>query len=390
MAVGDPEEARNFRLLGHAPEAGWGGGSLVEVKDGFAYVGAIGLDGREGFTVHDVSDPAKPKLVAEVPADPGIHNHKVRIVGDDLLYVNSECLKTPEGEKARGGCLIYDISDPSSPRRVGFYDLPGRGPHRFGVDNERQLAFFPNEAEGWRNRVIWTLDIKDPLKPEVVSVWGLPEQRLDHEPPFADSDPMERVWTCHGPPFIRGDRMYCGFWGGGMAVIDCADLSDMKLVSHLCWSPPFVGSTHTVWPVGDRPYVVATDEARSHTNYPDSQFLWVIDIREDGKPIPVAAYFPDREKYMDRGGRFGAHNIIENIPAEGPWANLVFLTYFNAGLRAVDISDPLSPREAGCYVPASDFGKPAVQSNDICADADGRLYLIDRWGGGMHILEYTG
>ena len=116
----------------------------------------------------------------------------------------------------------------------------------------------------------------------------------------------------------------------------------------------------------------------------------MIDIREDGKPIPVAAYIPDREKYMDRGGRFGAHNIIEDIPAEGPWANLVFLTYFNAGLRAVDVSDPLAPREAGCYVPACDFGKPAVQSNDICADADGHLYLIDRWGGGMHILEYTG
>ena len=32
----------------------------------------------------------------------------------------------------------------------------------------------------------------------------------------------------------------------------------------------------------------------------------------------------------------------------------------------------------------------AIQSNDIGADEHGRLYLIDRWGQGMHILEYTG
>ena len=36
-----PEESRNFRLLGHDASAGWGGGSLVEIRNGHAYVGAI-------------------------------------------------------------------------------------------------------------------------------------------------------------------------------------------------------------------------------------------------------------------------------------------------------------------------------------------------------------
>ena len=40
--VGDPAEAKNFKLLGHDPSAAWGGGSLVEIKNGFAYVGAVG------------------------------------------------------------------------------------------------------------------------------------------------------------------------------------------------------------------------------------------------------------------------------------------------------------------------------------------------------------
>ena len=104
MAKGAPAESKNFRLVGHDQDAAWGGGSIVEVKNGYAYVGAVGTasyDGPEGWTVHDVSDPSKPRRIAEVFAPPGLHNHKVRIVGDDLLYVNHERLKTPEGEAAR-------------------------------------------------------------------------------------------------------------------------------------------------------------------------------------------------------------------------------------------------------------------------------------------------
>ena len=92
MATKRPEEAKNFRLLGHDPSAAWGGGSLVQIVDGYAYVGAIGssnLGGQDGFTIHDVSDPTKPRKVGEVKAPPGVQMHKVRVVEDNFLYVNS-------------------------------------------------------------------------------------------------------------------------------------------------------------------------------------------------------------------------------------------------------------------------------------------------------------
>src|SRR5229473_1971150 len=140
MTTRQPEEAQGFKLLGHDRSAAWGGGSIVEVHKGYAYV---------------------------------------RVVGDHHLYVNSERLVGDKGKNARAGLFIYDISKPDEPREVGFYDTPGSGPHRFGVDNKRGLAFLPNDAPGWNKRVIWTLDIRDPLKPEVVSIWGLPWQKAE-------------------------------------------------------------------------------------------------------------------------------------------------------------------------------------------------------------------
>ena len=191
-----PEEAKNFRLVGHDPSAAWGGGSLVQVHKGHAYVGAVGgssYNGPEGFTVHDVRDPTKPKKVGEFRAPPGVHCHKLRIVGDDLLYVNSERLAGDKGKNARAGFFIFDVSTPATPKPVGFYDMPGSGPHRFGVDLARKLAFLPNDAPGWDRRVIWTLDIRDPLRPEVVSIWGLPWMKTDTSEVGNDPHPHEQT-----------------------------------------------------------------------------------------------------------------------------------------------------------------------------------------------------
>ena len=113
-----PEEAKNFRLLGHDSSAAFGGGSIVEVSKGFAYVGSVGgssFSAPEGFTVHDVSDPRKPHKVAEFRAPPGVHCHKLRLVGNDLLYVNSEKLAGEKGKDGRAGLFIFDISKPTAP-----------------------------------------------------------------------------------------------------------------------------------------------------------------------------------------------------------------------------------------------------------------------------------
>jgi len=61
-------------------------------------------------------------------------------------------------------------------------------------------------------RVIWTLDLRDPLKPEIVSIWACRGRRWKM-PRLATIRCRRRHLHLHGPPMIRGNRMYAAFWG---------------------------------------------------------------------------------------------------------------------------------------------------------------------------------
>jgi hypothetical protein len=69
--------------------------------------------------------------------------------------------------------------------------------------------------------------------------------------------------------------------------------------------------------------------------------------------------------------------------------NTIYLTYFNAGVRVVDISDALNPREVAWYVPEAPPGRKSIQFNDILVGSDGLVYATDRFAGGLYILERT-
>jgi len=73
-------------------------------------------------------------------------------------------------------------------------------------------------------------------------------------------------------------------------------------------------------------------------------------------------------------------------PAEEVRGTEIPVAWFAYGLRIVDIKNPHAPREVASFVPDVPAGVERVQSNDVCFDARGLIYLIDRTRG-LHILE---
>jgi hypothetical protein len=112
---------------------------------------------------------------------------------------------------------------------------------------------------------------------------------------------------------------------------------------------------------------------------------------------------PPAGDFCARGGRFGPHSSNESF-AGVFYGRPVFLAYFNAGVRAVDIRIPFHLREVASFIPAitpataprcvtvhgADRCKVAIQTNNVEVDERGYIYLADRADTGLHIVELTG
>ncbi len=373
--------ARGLRLVGHHDLGGFGDGMQVLREGDALYVGHFGTSGM-GTSILDVSDPAAPELVRQWRAPPGTHTHKVQ-VADGLLLVNHEVFpygSSPPPGQAPAGLAVYRLADPFAPERVGFWASSGRGVHRV-VWTGGRYAHLSATPEGFTDRIWVIVDLGDPTRPVQAGRWWWPGQwRGGGERPTWPAG--HRVAAHHA--LLDGDLAYLGYDDANLVVLDVADPHKPALVSNLRWDG---GGTHTCLPLPGRRLVVATDEQlRSGPQAPERR-IRVIDVADPARPSVLSRCPAPHGAYREAGLRFGPHNLHENRPGSYRSQRLVFATYFNAGLRVYDLADPAEPREVAHWVPRPAAGQAAAQSNDLFVDAGGLVYVTDRVGGGLAVLE---
>jgi hypothetical protein len=162
-----------------------------------------------------------------------------------------------------------------------------------------------------------------------------------------------------------------------------------------------------------RLYAMVSDEATSNsywrfTDVPPGvrsgvrEKITMLDVThadETGTAMQVSSWQVPPENYIMRGGRFGPHQFNETVNSEFNKFEdkIAFVAYFNAGVRAIDISDPYKVKEVGYYVPqenprcgwlGGNQPHPNVQSNDVEVDYRGLVLAPDRVGCGLWILEF--
>jgi hypothetical protein len=68
----------------------------------------------------------------------------------------------------------------------------------------------------------------------------------------------------------------------------------------------------------------------------------------------------------------------------------VATTWFSAGVRVYDISDPFRPEEIAAFLPETPAGQRGCRISDLFVDDRSIIYAADRARGGLYVLEYTG
>src|ERR1044072_4831510 len=445
--VGDPPEASNMRLVGMSDLQARSAYQPTVHKQGERYIAYIGHHGGtpdvpkpvnkitgqaefNGTSILDVTDPANPKYLKHLP---GLEGHYEEGGAQMVRVCDGRGL--PKGDPAKTYMLrvfggkaheVWDVSDPANPKLLARLES-GRDTHKNWWECDTGIAYLVSGISGWRvRRMTQVYDLSDPAKPVHIRDFGIAGQ----EPgATVQSIPTELHGGLSTGP--RGNRVYFGYGtnkGGILQIVDrekllkgpkepTPDNLRAPVIGELQMSP-LVGA-HTVFPLGkiripefagdkfgaERDMVMIVDESLVNEcgSGETRQMVWFLDATIEKLPMVVSNYTPAAGNFCERGGRFGAHSSNESM-APVFYGKLAFVTFFNAGVRAIDIRNPYRPREVGYFIPSIteatdkrcvkvdgvDRCKIAIQSNNVETDDRGYVYVVDRANTGLHILEVTG
>lgn len=396
----------NTHPIGYSDLDGRGGGfklSIQEVRGKwYLYMGHLW---DRGWSILDVTDPRRPEVVNFIEGPSNTWTIQM-VVQDGLMVTALE--QMPEswgGEPAAPfdeGVLIWDVKDdPVHPKLLGHFHTGGTGTHRNGYWGGRYVHLAAG-VPGYSGNIYVIIDIDDPTHPVEVGRWWVPGQHV------AGGETPEPAVSLHGPPFVEGNLVYLPYGAAGMIILDIRDVTEPQLVGRLDFAPPFTPNiaVHSVLPMPGRGIAVTNSEAIASRGMEPLNQASTVDISNPSSPRLIALFpLPEPpsgypfETFYDRGGRFGPHNtnMLYHSPFVDRSDTLIYLTYFNAGLRIVDIGDPRSPQEVGYFLPPEPthrFGPQppdalALQSEDVLVDTRGDIYLSNK-NQGLWILRYTG
>ena len=425
-------ESKNMELVGAETLQGRSAYQPVIQRQGNRWVAYIGLHigtalnpltGKtegNGTMVVDVTNPRQPQALAHIP---GFHADPAKESQAQMARV---CDIAGGTYLLRAGGTLHDlwnVTDPSQPRYVTTIVDGLKDTHKSWWECDTGIAYLPSGDPKWRSRITKIYDLSDPAHPKFIRDFGLIGQE-----PGSTLTPVPPV--IHGPISYNG-RVYFGYGSGSNGVIQIVDREKLlkgdpaptpqNLVAPQIGRldmPPYWGG-HTTYPMLGVPIaehqnqaegkvkdilVVASETVRNECGGPRHP-LFLLDISDPTRPFPISSFqVPDSPGgFCERGGRFGPHSIQESF---NPiyHKKLLFVAYFNAGVRAVDVRDPFRPVEAGFYIPpTTERTKPicvevagkkecktAVQTNNVEVDDRGFIYIADRAGTGMHILQLSG
>ncbi|SHI75559.1 LVIVD repeat-containing protein [Parasporobacterium paucivorans] len=423
--------------------------ALYKTPQGKYYLYGCSFGGkRQGVLINDVTDPYNPVFIKHMelvdPKEyPTTTSPKMQIA-DDLMIVAMSSGSGPGALvdqtklaqiKSEAGIRIYSLKeDPENPKFLGYWDCGlshVMGVHRF-MYNGGRYVHLSADCVGFEGLIYRIIDIIDPANPVEVGRWWLPEQYADGYPgrtfdPAAPHVPefMDKGWL-HGPPFVVGDKAYCGYSGAGLVVLDVADITRPKCLGQLKLMPAFSSHnagarTHTALPLPGRDLVVVTNEGERFQFFTKEALkgkaqalnnIHMIDVSDPGDPTLIAEFpYPEVPKdfpyknfnEMNLGcqGPFGPHNLHEPMSGK-PWleqrGDRVYCCYFHAGLRVYDVSDPYYIKEIAYFIPPNPnkspeesffpgFPGPRNATTEDCIVDDRGNIIIDAIDDGFYILK---
>ena len=277
---------------------------------------------------------------------------------------------------------------------------PLRAAHKSWWDSQTGYAYLSGTQPGWRGQHLIIYDLRNPSQPRFVSSWGLPGQR--------PGDKEGSGVSLHHP-VVSGNRAYLSYlFGGDMVILDIADKTKPEMISHLDFSPPYSG-IHTTAPFrgmrvpnftrgqGEvRDFLVLSEEAFAY----GCQELRTAALHRGCdrgiKPGSGGHLQGAGRRFLRAGRPLRSPPICRDPRREAHRRKPPLYRLFQCRVESCGYLGPLSCQEKWVFMfripeaPQNPADSKYVQTNDVDLDYRGFIYITDRDGHGMHILEYMG
>ena len=338
-------------LLAYLPVSALGGERGTRLNDIWGWTDPeterdYALVGRmDGTSFVDVTDPANPVVVGNLPKTEGIPGtswRDMKVYSDHVFVVSDiagdhgmQVFDLTRLREFSGTMLTFDVD--------AHYDRVA-SVHNIVINEETGFAYAVGSSGGGDTcgGGLHMIDIRDPKNPTFAGCFA-------HANTGRSGTGYTHDAQCviyRGPDEEHHGKEIC--FGANENALSIADVSDKENPVGLSVANyPNIGYTHQGWLTKDQAYFLMGDETDEFGAVDNTRTL-IYDVKDLDEPLLVKEFFSENTS--------SDHNlyIVDD---------LMFQSNYNSGLRVFDVSDPENPRPVGFFdtVPGPD--SPAMRGS---------------------------
>ena len=292
----------------------------------FAIVGRT-----DGTSFVEVTDPANPKYLGDLPMHQGA---RANIWRDMKVYKNHAFIVAdgsgPHGMQVFDLTQLRNVTTPQTFQETAHYTRINSA-HNIVINSSTGFAYTVGNSMGGETcgGALHMVDIRDPLNPKFAGCYADPALGLQRTGSTHDAQCV----TYHGPDARYQGREIC--FSSSETALGIADVTDKASPRTLSIAAyPNVAYAHQGWLSEDHRHFFLDDEGDEVAGTAPKTRTIVFDLTDLEDPVVAREFY----------GNTAASD--HNLYVKGRY---MYQSNYVAGLRVVDVGDPVNPVEVGHF-----------------------------------------
>ncbi|ARK29940.1 LVIVD repeat-containing protein [Halalkalibacter krulwichiae] len=370
----------------------------VYAHKGYAYLGThTAAGGNGGVRVFDLQNPSNPVEVA-VFADDIPHTWQEKVIvksvntphfKGDLAAVSIQQTSRNNVNRpdSKGGVLLYDVTDPTNPQKLGFYELDRRitGTHELYLTTQGNRALvltsspYADYYTHGEDQDFQIIDVTDPTNPD--KLWGWDPRELEEVAEdfngYHWNSPDGKTRPVFNHSVItdnNAQHAYVSMWDLGTVIFDIKDPENPVYLGRTDYRDDQKGAAHSAALAKGGTVLIETREVANPIGdgYESAYgYTRIFDIKDKSNPVLLSEFTTDLTYDIPDSGNVST--FAKTVHDPKVHGNTLYLSYYSGGVVMVDITDPANPTQIGQYTPEqADVWGVFVDRNYILASDMGQ------------------